>query len=230
MIPRRRTPPFRAPSGQVVLGSIAELGYQRLGGIEQWVIIRGQNLGNPVLIYLHGGPGFSGTRLFRHFNADLQKSFTAVYWDQRGAGQSFERAIDPSSMTVDQFVADLDDLVDVVRARTGASKVIIFGHSWGSVLGVLYAARFPHKVAAYVGSGQIGNWQAAESASYAFALAEAHRRHHRKALKELQALGPPPYPAASVFKQRTWLQRFGGQLRPRVLWKFGRISLAGTEA
>ena len=171
-----KTPPFRGPRGEVVPGSIAEIAYLRLGGVDQWVMIRGESVANPPLIFLHGGPGLSETGFFRHFNAPLEKSFTVVYWDQRGAGKSFDRDIPRSSMTVEQFIADLDELVDAVRKRLGKTKVAIFGHSWGSALGVLYAARFPEKVAAYVGSGQIGDWAAGESASYAFALAEAQRR------------------------------------------------------
>jgi len=225
-----RTPPFRTATGEIRPGSIAELGYQRLGGVDQWVMIRGESLTNPPLIHLHGGPGFTETRPFRHFNAPLEEGFTVVYWDQRGAGKSFARNIPRSSMTVEQFIADLDELVDAVCMRVGKNKVTIFGHSWGSVLGVLYASRFPQKVAAYVGSGQIGNWPAAESASYAFALAEAQRLNNRKALKALRAIGPPPYPATSVWKERTWLQRFEGQLRPRALWSMGRIALGGTES
>jgi pimeloyl-ACP methyl ester carboxylesterase len=99
-------------------------------------------------------------------------------------------------MTVEQFIADLDQLVDAARTRVGKDKVAIFGHSWGSVLAVLYAARFPQKVAAYVGSGQIGNWPAAESASYAYALAEAQRLTDRKALSELRNIGPRTPPPA----------------------------------
>jgi pimeloyl-ACP methyl ester carboxylesterase len=227
---RGRTRPFRTETGEIVPGSIAELGYPRLGGVGQWVMIRGESLTNPPLIHLHGGPGFSETRLFRHFNSPLERSFTVVYWDQRGAGKSFARNIPRSSMTVEQFIADLDELVDAVRTRVGQNKVAIFGHSWGSVLGVLYAARFPQKVAAYVGSGQIGDWPAAESASYAFALAEAQRLNNGKALKKLQAIGPPPYPASSVWAERTWLQRFDGQLGPRALWGVARIAVAGPEA
>jgi pimeloyl-ACP methyl ester carboxylesterase len=227
---RGRTPPFRTGAGEIAPGSIAEIGYRRLGGSDQWVMIRGASVTNPPLIHLHGGPGFSETRLFRHFNAPLEERFTVVYWDQRGAGKSFARNIGASSMTVEQFIADLDELVDEVCTRVGQTKVTIFGHSWGSVLGVLYAGRFPQKVAAYVGSGQIGNWPAAESASYAFALAEAQRLNNCKALKELHAIGPPPYPASSVFTERTWLQRFAGQLRPKALWAMGKIALGGTES
>lgn len=223
------TPPFRTATGEILLNSIAEVGYRRLGGIDQWVMIRGENLANPPLVHLHGGPGFSETRLLRRFNADLEKNFTVVYWDQRGAGNSFSRDVPRSSMTVQQFIADLDELVDQVCARLAKSAVVIFGHSWGSVLGVLYAKQFPHKVQAYVGSGQIGDWPAAESASYRYAFAEAARLDNRKALEDLRAIGPPPYPAGSVFKERTWLQRFDGQLRLAALWKYGRIAIGGKE-
>ncbi len=225
-----RTPPFRGPKGELVPGSIAEINYLRLGGLDQWVMMRGEKLTNPPLILLHGGPGFTEMRLFRHFNAPLEKSFTVVYWDQRGTGKSFNRKIPRSSMTVEQFIADLDELVEAVCKRVGKNKVAIFGHSWGSALGVLYAARFPEKVAVYVGSGQIGDWLASESSSYAFALVEAQRLNNRKALKELRAIGPPPYSASSVWTERTWLQRFEGQLGARALWNMGRIVLGGPES
>src|SRR5678816_196283 len=87
---------------------IAEKGYRRLGGVDQWVMIRGEDLSNPPLICLHGGPGFSETWLQRYFNCLLEKSFTIVYWDQRGTRKSFHPSITKSSMTVEQFIADLD--------------------------------------------------------------------------------------------------------------------------
>lgn len=224
-----RTRPFRGPTGEVVPGSIAEVDYLRLGGLDQWVMIRGESLANPPLILLYGGPGLSETYFFRRFNAPLEKSFTVVYWDQRGSGKSFDSKIPRSSMTVERFIADLDELVEAVCQRVGKEKVAIFGHSWGSVLGVLYAARFPGKVAAYAGSGQIGDWQASESASYAFALAEAQRLDNHKALEELRAIGPPPYPAESLWTQRIWLNRFEGHLNAKTFWDLGRIVLGGPE-
>jgi pimeloyl-ACP methyl ester carboxylesterase len=225
-----KTPPFLGPRGEPVPGSIAEITYLRLGGVDQWVMIRGESLANPPLILLHGGPGFSEMRLFRHFNAPLEKSFTVVNWDQRGAGKSFDRKIPRSSMTVEQFIADLDELVEAVRKRLRTGKVAIFGHSWGSALGVLYAARFPEKVAAYVGSGQIGDLQAGEASSYAFALAEAQRLDHRKALEQLRAIGPPPHTARSLRTEQMWLLRFDGRLEARALWEMGRILLGRPEA
>lgn len=100
---RGKTRPFRGPNGEVVPNSIAEVDYLHLGGIDQWVMIRGENVANPPLILLHGGPGFSETHFFRHFNAPVEKDFTVVYWDQRGSGKSFAPTIPRSSMTVERF-------------------------------------------------------------------------------------------------------------------------------
>ena len=150
------TKPFRGPDGSILPHSVAEVRYVRLGGVNQWVLIRGENAANPPLIVLHGGPGMSEMGFFRRFNAPLERQFTVVHWDQRGTGKSFDRRIPKSSMTLDQFVADLDELVDIVRRRFGKEKVAILGHSWGSALGPIYAARFPEKVSVYVGAAQIG--------------------------------------------------------------------------
>ncbi|MEO3761630.1 alpha/beta hydrolase [Mycobacterium sp. B14F4] len=226
-----RTKPFRTATGGVVPESVAEVGYCRLGGADQWVMIRGRNLANPPLIHLHGGPGFSETRLLRHFNSELETRFTVVYWDQRGAGKSFRPGIPRSSMTVEQFLADLDELVATVCARVGQERVVLHGHSWGSLLGVLYADRHPERVAAYLGTAQIGDGSAAESASYACAVAAAEQHDNRKALNALRAIGPPPYPGSSVFTERTWLQRLDGQLSPAALWKLrGAVFGGGRES
>jgi pimeloyl-ACP methyl ester carboxylesterase/membrane protease YdiL (CAAX protease family) len=224
------TKPFRGPDGSVLLDSIAEAKYVRLGGVDQWVMIRGENVTNPPLIVLHGGPGMSEMGFFRHCNAVLERHFTVVHWDQRGTGKSFDRNIPRSSMTLDQFVADLDELVDIVRRRFGKEKVAILGHSWGSALGAIYAARFPAKVSVYVGAAQIGDWAAAESLSYAFGLAEAERQHDETALKKLRAIGAPPYPAKSVFVERTTVNRLDGQMRPGIIWKAGRALFGRPES
>ena len=231
MLTAHKTPSFRGPGGEPVPGSIAEVNYLRLGGIDQWVMIRGESILNPALILLHGGPGFSETGLFRYFNAPLEKSFTVVYWDQRGAGKTFNpRATPKASMTVEQFIADLDELVDVVRERLGKDKVTLFGHSWGAALGVLYTARFPHKVAAYVGSGQVGNWRVGEELSYRYAVGEAERQGNRRALRALRAIGGAPRTAKDLMIERTWVQWLDGQLRPAALWKIGKVALASKES
>lgn len=224
------TPPFRGPAGETVPDSIATVEYLRLGGVPQWVMMRGESVSNPPLILLHGGPGLSETGFFRHFNAPLEKSFTVVYWDQRGAGKSFDPSLARSSMQVESFIADLEELIETVCKRVGKTEVAIFGHSWGSALGVLYAARFPEKVGAYVGSGQIGDSAAAESASYAFALAEAIRQGDARAVRKLREIGPPPYGADSLWTERMCLSRLEGQFRVKPMWNVARAVLSAPES
>lgn len=212
---------------------IAQASYRRLGGIDQWVMIRGERTTNPPLILLHGGPGLGETAFFRHSLAPLERRFTLVFWDQRGAGKSFDRAIPRSSMTVEQFIADLDELVEIVRHELAAEQVVLFGHSWGSALGPLYAVRFPDKVSAYVGCAQVGDWAAGEAASYADALAEAQRRGHTRALAKLREIGPPPHTAQQLWTERMVVARLEGRMSPRSLWRTARAlgpSLLETPA
>jgi pimeloyl-ACP methyl ester carboxylesterase len=151
---RKSTPPFRTFTGEIIPASIDEAKYQLLGGINQYVMIRGEKSDNPLLIILPGGPRLSDTPFFRKLNAALEKSYTMVYWDQRGVGKSYDPVIRQSSMTIEQFITDLNELIGLVCSRFKKNKVTILGHSWGSALGVLYSVRFPQKVAAYVGCGQ----------------------------------------------------------------------------
>jgi pimeloyl-ACP methyl ester carboxylesterase len=223
-----RTRPFRGANREVAAGSISEVEYLRIGGIDQWVMIRGRSRANPPLILLFGGPGMPETGFFRFFNAALEDVFTVVYWEQRGSGRSFARSIPRSSMTVERFVADLDELVDTVRDRLGSEKVVILGHSWGSVLGGLYSHRFPEKVAAYVGVAQIGDWPAAEASSYAYAVSKARLLRDRKAMRKLRAIGPPPYDWRSLMSERMLVQRLDGQLSARTLWAMAQV-LRATE-
>lgn len=224
------TPPFRGADGAEVPGSIAQAAYLRIGGIEQWVMLRGANVANPVLVLLHGGPGFPETNLFRYFNSSLERTFTLVYWEQRGAGKSFASNLPESEMTIERFVRDLDELVDSVCTRLNKRRVAILGHSWGSALGTLYAARYPEKLSAYVGTGQIGDLQASELSSYAFVVGEAERRGNRRALKQLRAIGKPPYTSKTIGIERRWLMRFVGLMRGKTTWQAIRALRGSAEA
>lgn len=211
------------------MSAIDESGYRRLGGADQWVMIRGEDRSNPPLLLLHGGPGMTETPFFRHFNAPLEQRFTVVYWDQRGAGKSYHRDLQRSSMTVAQLLEDLDQLVDHVRGQLRQPKVNLFGHSWGSALGVLYAGRFPDKVSAYVGSGQEGDWRAGERATWAWVMTELERRGEQRALKRLRAIGPPPHDAKGLWAQRTVLARLEGRMGMGALWSLGKIVLTESS-
>jgi len=131
------TVPFRDATGNAIPGSIASMETITIGGIPQSIWFRGISTSNPLLILLHGGPGASESALFRHYNSALEQYFTVVYWEQRGTGRSFHSNIPPNSMSIAQFVRDLDEVVEQVRHRFNKEKVILVGHSWGTVPGII---------------------------------------------------------------------------------------------
>jgi pimeloyl-ACP methyl ester carboxylesterase len=210
------TAPFRDHRGQQIPGSVAIMTNAVIGGVEQRLWFRGVDVDNPAVILLHGGPGTSEGALFRHFNSDLEHHFLMVYWEQRGTGRSYRASIPPGSMTIDQFVRDLDEVVDLVRARFHKRHVVLLGHSWGSAIGLLYAARHPGKVAAYVGVGQVADMREGERLSYEFAVREARRRNHRGAMKALRKIGAPPHTVKEMLTSRKWIERFGGSFHAKL--------------
>lgn len=204
------TPPFRDSSGALVRGSVAAMERVNLGGVEQWITIRGRNAKAPILIWLHGGPGQDETGLSRLNNAALEEHFVVVYWTQRGAGRSFNSSIPVESMRLSQFVSDLNQLVDILKARFGQNKVVLAGHSWGTNIGVAYAQQYPKNVSAYVGVSQIVNAAEAERRSYRWALSEAKRRNDQVALAKLRKIGAPPLATSSSPIMYDWINKFGG--------------------
>ena len=123
-----------------------------LGGIEQAIHIRGQNSGNPVIVWLHGGPGWNDTYNLSSFQYRMEHDYTFIRWDQRGSGRTYYRNPD-APLSLDILVSDLDDLVSYAVQRFN-QPVYIIGHSWGSVLGITYASRYPEKIEGFIGVGQ----------------------------------------------------------------------------
>jgi proline iminopeptidase len=210
------TAPFRDVRGHRIPGSVATMTDATIGGVKQRLWLRSVDARNPPVVLLHGGPGASESALFRHFNGDLENRFLMVYWEQRGTGRSYRSDIPDASMTIEQFVQDLDEVVELVRVRFGAKRVVLLGHSWGSALGLLYTSRYPEKVAAYVGVGQVVDMRTGERLSYDFARAGATRRQHRGALKALDRIGPPPHTVDEMLTSRKWVERFGGSFHANL--------------
>ena len=204
------TEPFRDQDGRIRPRSVATMEMETIGGIPQSLWLRGMDVDNPALILLHGGPGASESALFRHYDSLLEQHFLVVYWEQRGTGRSFQRGLPSKSMNISRFVQDLDEVVELVRSRFNKKKVILLGHSWGTVLGTIYASTHPEKVAAYVGVGQVADMPAGERLSYDFARAQAVQRGNEGALSELAAVGPPPHSVDAMLTSRKWVERFGG--------------------
>ena len=130
---------------------IEECSYVKLGGIRQYIQIRGQDTRNPLILFLHGGPGNPTSCLSYHYQKQLERDFTLVNWDQRGCGRTFYQSRGKnSSVSVAQLLVDLNELVDYLCTRFHQQKIILLGYSWGTVLGVLYAKQHPEKLECYL--------------------------------------------------------------------------------
>ncbi len=148
-----------------------------LGGQEQYVLMRGMNTENPVIIYLHGGPSSPDTYTTYGFADNLIDDYTVVAWDQRGCGRTYFHNLDNDpkneKASFEQAQEDLDELVDYALDRFGQDKVIILGHSYGTILGSVYVKENPEKVSAYIGAAQVVSLEKMDIYSYEDALEKA---------------------------------------------------------
>lgn len=150
----RSSPPARATSSA---DGIAEHMYLTLGGSPQYVEITSASAGQPVLLFIHGGPGWPQTPMLRALNASLADGVTLVSWDQRGAGLSYLRDSTPGNVTLDQIVADGHELTQYLQGRFHQQKIYLAGFSWGSIVGVRLVQQYPEDYAGYIGVGQVVN-------------------------------------------------------------------------
>ena len=180
---------------------IEESRFVQIGGIEQWLQIRGGDRDNPVLLVLHGGPGLSYAPFTPTFRA-WEEYYTVVHWDQRGTGKTASRSGKGGreGMTIDRMAQDGIEVTEWVLTHLDQRKLILFAHSWGTILGITMLKRRPDLFSAYVGTGQIVAMASSEGLSYDLALEQAHRRGNARACKALEAIGRPPYQEV-----KTWL-------------------------
>lgn len=202
-----RPVPLNAPDGINALEQVT------LGGVKQWISIRGENPKAPVLLFLHGGPGSANIAKLRIQTPELEKHFVVVNWDQRGAGKSFSPLADPAALTREQYVSDAHELVGWLKVRFGAEKIYLMGFSWGTVLGLTLASQYPDDFAAFISVSQVVDYQTGERLSLEYALAAAQRTGNERARQELASVDPT-YSAsdwqAQLGTQRKWLLAFGG--------------------
>ena len=200
-----------------------------LGGLKQWIFIRGEDKDNPVLIFLHGGPGspMGGMSSSRQFDAVLIKHFTVVHWDQRGAGKSYDESIPIESMTFDRLVDDCSELIDYVKRKFSVGKVFIVGHSGGSIIGIKTAYKYPEKIHAYVGVAQITNHYKQQRISYDLVLKEAEKSGDVKVQNAIKAIGPPPYDAPEKEMEKAkYIIQYRGFIRDNAISQLGAIMLS----
>lgn len=199
-------------AGQVRATSIDDFSIEMIGGVKQAILIRGDNIDNPVLLRLHGGPGYP---YFPYLPKDgklkeLEDHFTMVYWEQRGTGASYSKKIKKSSMNVDQFVEDAHEVIQYIKNKLQVEKIYVWGHSWGSNLGILLAEKYPEDMIAYIGTGQSVFPFENERSCYQFALEKTSNENNLKGLKELKKIDTVNYRLKDALTVRKWIYSYGG--------------------
>lgn len=216
------SPSSRAQAVKIIAGlrrivtpdGVERLQALNINGVEQWVSIRSRNPANPVLLVVHGGPGWVAMPTSWYFAQGWDEYFTVVQWDQRGAGKSYDPDI-VQTLSIKQMRRDLDTVVGWIKSETRQDRIFLLGHSWGSLLGLDLARRHPEWLHAYVGAGQVVDMRASERRGWRWAMQEAKARGNREAVAELQSIAPyaegsVAVPITDLYMQRKWVNAFGG--------------------
>ena len=176
---------FVDENGNPLAGSVSEKIHVNVNGVEQGMFIKSRNEKNPVLLYLHGGmPDYF---LTQEYPTGLDEYFTVVWWEQRGSGLSYSPDIPPETMTVEQLIADTLEVTNYLRQRFGKEKIYLMGHSGGSFIGILAAARAPELYYAYIGVAQISYQLKSEKLAYDYMLEQFTKNGDEKMVRKLEA-------------------------------------------
>jgi proline iminopeptidase len=190
---------------------VEEARFVRLGGLDQWITIRGDDDRKPILLLLHGGPGDVQSVLVSTY-APYERDFVLVQWDQRGAGRTYGRhGAATAELTLERLVNDGIELTEHLRARFPGNDIIALGHSWGTAIATEMVRRRPELYAAYVGTGQIASWAESVNAQFDLLAARAREVGDAELVAELDAIGrPDPADAEQYFTFSRSLRQFIG--------------------
>jgi pimeloyl-ACP methyl ester carboxylesterase len=214
-----------APAREIIgdLGRIvAPTGVQdayavEIGGIRQWVNVRGQDRDNPMVLFVHGGPASPVIPTLWQFQRPLEEYFTIANYDQRGAGKTL--ALNPQEAVADtlhvqRYVDDAIALAEHLRTRYHKRKLVLMGHSWGTVVAMHAALQRPDLFHAYVGIGQVINVRTNEQVSFDYGLRAARARGNTDAVREMESIAPypgdTPITRERIVIARKWPQFYGG--------------------
>jgi pimeloyl-ACP methyl ester carboxylesterase len=185
--------------------------FVRIGGIDQAIQIRGEDRANPVILVLHGGPGISMMALTPVFRS-WEKYFTVVQWDQRGAGKTYGRngrTVERPEMTIKRMSEDGLEVAAYIRAYLHRDKIIVLGHSWGTVLALRMVIARPAWFGAYVGTGQLVDKSINEDVAYRQLLTKVRDAGDGKGERALGMIGPPPYRNLdTLIAERKWVTTY----------------------
>ncbi len=189
----------------------------RIGGIEQWISVRGQDRANPVILFIHGGPASPQIPSLWQFQRPLEEYFTMVNYDQRGAGRTYGETPPEQvagTLQIQTYVDDAIEIAEHIREKLGKQKVVLMAHSWGTIIGMRAALQRPDLFHAYVGIGQVINTMENEQLSVAYGLEQARRHGNKEAVAEIESISPYPGDAPLTRERiviaRKWPQHYGG--------------------
>ena len=185
-----------------------------INGLKQTIHIWGTKPDNPVVLFLHGGPGVPNRHGMAVAHMDLINDFTIVAWDQRGTGGSYF-GCDPATLTLEQLISDCGKIIDYLCLQLKKKKIFLLGASWGTELGTFVCQKYPDKIAGYIGYGQVVNGIENENVSYAFALEKAREANCAEDIAALERIGPPvdgQYKPVfeGLMTQRLIMKKYGG--------------------
>lgn len=160
--------------------------YIKVNGIKQGMVLQSENIENPVLLFLHGGPGSPEIAFTQEYPTGLEKIFTVCWWEQRGSGMSYHQNIPKETMTMEQMISDTIVVTKYLRKRFGKEKIYIMGHSWGTLLGVLTVQKVPELFYAYIGIGQLARQAESERLAYTFMLHKFRANGNQKMVRKLE--------------------------------------------
>lgn len=189
----------------------------RIGDVDQWLTVRGQDRDNPMILFVHGGPASPVTPTMWQFQRPIEEYFTVANWDQRGSGKSYGET-DPQkvgeTIRIERYVDDAIEVAEHLKARYGKRKLILMGHSWGTIISMRAALKRPDLFHAYVGIGQVLNVRENERISFEYAFDRAKRENNAEAVKEMASIAPYPgklpITRERIIIARKWPQHYGG--------------------
>ena len=184
-----------------------------IGGIQQFISIRGKDSSLPLLLFLHGGPGGSVMSYSEKFTHKLQSHFLVVQWDQRETGKTLALNPSPVSLTVALFQDDTRELIDTLLKRFQRQKIYLAAHSWGTALGFHIARRYPELLYAYLPIGPMVNQLESERTALSMMIEVARKRGNDARMEELTQIRIPFETGTQLYFHRKWLLEFAGSRR-----------------
>lgn len=186
--------------------SIAKIEYIKLGGIEQCILTRSENFNNPIMLFLHGGPGMPMMYMAHEFQRPLEENFTVIQWDRRGAGKTYSRNRSSiEDMNVRRIIDDTYALIDTLKHKYNQGKIILVGHSFGTYIGSIIASERPDLLKAYISIGQVVDSERTKILQEEFIREMANKSKRKDIILALEEPVKPNF--------ENWLFEFGGELK-----------------